>query len=95
MKKEKKTKEKEMVKHTRPMAVKHSLPPNQDRGRRPLKIKINNKIMIRIGPKTGGGQMDMPPQITIGDQIMAGAPYTGAQSIGVPKEAGRHITLIC
>ena len=79
-----------MVKHTRPRAVKHSLPPNQDRGRRPLKIKINNKIMIRIGPKTGGGQMDMPPQINIGDQIVAGPPNTGAQT-----EAGRHIILIC
>ena len=28
--------------------------------------------MIKNGPKTGGGQTDMPPQITIGDQIVAG-----------------------
>ena len=84
-----------MVKHTRPTAVNHSLPPNQDRGRSPLKIKINNKIMIKNGPKTGGGQTDMPPQINIGDQIVAGAPYTGAPSTGAQTEAGRHIILIC
>ena len=86
-----------MVKHTRPMAVNHSLPPNQDRGRSPLKIKINNKIMIRIGPKTGGGQMDMPPRINhTGAQIMTGVPtVAGLHNPGAQTMDGRHIMLIC
>ena len=72
--KEKTRKEKEKVKHTRPMAVNHSLPPNQDRGRRPLKIKINNNIMKEIGPKITGGVM--PPRINkVGAKTLSG-PHT-------------------
>ena len=90
--KEKKVKEKEMVKHTRPMAVKHSLPPNKDRGRRPLKIKINNNIMKEIGPKIIGGVT--PPRTNkVGAKTLSGPhiwphhtgakPVTGHQSRSV------------
>ena len=61
--KEKTTKEKEKVKHTRQTAVNHSLPPKQDRSRSPQKVSINNKMMISIGHKIGGGLTVMPPQI--------------------------------
>ena len=93
--KEKKTKEKEMVKHTRPMAVNHSLPPNQDRGRSPLKVRINNNIMIKIGPKTIGGQTVMPPRTNkAGAKTMSG-PHTGPHNTGPQTVAGHHTTLIC
>ena len=76
-----------MVKHTRPMAVNHSLPPNQDRGRRPLKIKINNNIMKEIGPKTIGGAM--PPRINkVGAKTMSG-PHTWPHNTGAKIVAGR------
>ena len=78
--KEQTTKEKEKVNHTRQMAVNHSLPPQQDRGRSPLKVSINNNMKMGIGPKTVGGLIVMPPRTnntgakTTGPTVMAGLP---------------------
>ena len=67
------------MKHTRQMAVNHSLPPNQDRGRMPPKVSNNNNIMTKSGHKTGGGLTVMPPQIN----------NTGAKTV-----TGPHIIMI-
>ena len=78
--KEKTTKEKEKVNHTRQMAVNHSLLPQQDRGRSPLKVSINNNMKMDIGPKTVGGLIVTPPRTnntgakTTGPTVMAGLP---------------------
>ena len=68
--KEKIQKEKEKVKHTRQTAVNHSPPPNQDKNKNHR--KTNNNHMTKTGPKNGGGQTDMPPQINNGATTVAG-----------------------
>ena len=69
-------KEKEMVKHTRPMAVNHSLPPKQGSNRKPLKVRINNsittKIGLKTGPKIGGLKVMLPIHNHGGTKIAAG-----------------------
>ena len=90
--------------HTRQRAVNHSLPPNQDRGRMPLKVSINNNITIKTGPKTGGGLTVMPPRIKTGGVLTVMPPRTnntgaktvaGLHNTGAQMVAGLHTILIC
>ena len=67
-----KTKEKEKVKHTRQMAVDHSRQPKQVKRQKLQRAHNHNSGMTRIGPKTGGGTKDMPPQINSGAKTRAG-----------------------
>ena len=67
--KEKTAKETEKVKHTRQMAVNHSLRPNRQTNK---SQKLNNKQVIKTGLTNGGGQMAMPPQINSGAKMVAG-----------------------
>ena len=72
--KEKNQKEKEKVKHTRQMAVNPSLLPKQAKNK--SHKEINNNHMTKTGPKNGGGQTDMPPQINNGAKMVAGQSTT-------------------
>ena len=81
------------MKHTRPMAVNHSLPPNQDRGRRPLKENINNNITTKTGLKTGGGKTAMPPRIKTGGILTRMPPCInniGAKTVATNNMPPQH-----
>ena len=64
------------MKHTRPMAVNHSLPPKQGNNKKPLKVRLNNstttKIGLKIGTKIGGLKVMLPIINPTGNEKVAG-----------------------